>query len=345
MSNWVLVTGGAGYIGSHTCVELLEAGYSVVVLDNFCNSSPESIRRVQQLAPGEITVVEGDVCDRSVLDGIFARFPIYATIHFAGLKAVGESVREPLRYYETNVRGSLVLAQAMKASGVRRLVFSSSATVYGDPEAVPVPESARFAPASPYGKSKAMVEQILSDLAIADPSWHVALLRYFNPVGAHPSGDIGEDPHGLPNNLFPYVAQVAVGKLEHLTIHGNDYPTRDGTGERDYIHVVDLARGHVAALKGIDQLQGATAINLGRGIGSTVMEVVRAFEAVCGHALPVRIGPRRSGDVPRYFADPALAKTLLDWRAEYDVERACTDTWRWQSKNPNGFRNERGASR
>lgn len=338
MQSTILVTGGAGYIGSHTCVELLNAGFAVVVVDNFCNSHPEVLERVRRLAPGEMTVVIADVCDRTALDAVFAQHKIDAAIHFAGLKAVGESVAKPERYYRTNVFGALTLVEAMQAAGCNRLVFSSSATVYGDPASNPVPETARFAPESPYGHSKAMVEQMLTDVARANPSWHVALLRYFNPVGAHESGDIGEDPLGPPDNLFPFVAQVAVGRRERVTVHGADYATRDGTGERDYIHVVDLARGHLAALSHLDRLKGATAINLGRGIGSTVLEVLHAFEKACGHPVNHVIGPRRPGDVARYFADPTLAERLLDWRAEYDIERACVDTWRWQSQNPDGFK-------
>jgi UDP-glucose 4-epimerase len=334
----VLVTGGAGYIGSHTCVELLNAGFPVVVLDNFRNSHPEAIERVRKLAAGSLKLVTGDVCDSACLERLFAEESIAAVIHFAGLKAVGESVAKPELYYRVNVGGTLTLIEAMLKAQCSRFVFSSSATVYGDPQEVPVPENARFAPESPYGASKAMVERVLTDVAKANPSWRVALLRYFNPVGAHVSGEIGEDPLGPPDNLFPYVAQVAVGKREYLTIHGNDYPTRDGTGERDYIHVVDLARGHVAALDHLDELHAATAINLGRGIGGTVMEVLRAFEKACGHPIKHVVGPRRPGDVARYFADPAQAEKLLGWRAEFDIERACADTWRWQSRYPDGFR-------
>ena len=334
----VLVTGGAGYIGSHTCLELLAAGHSVIAFDNFCNSSPEALRRVAELAPGHLEVVTGDVCSRTALNHLFERFEIDAVIHFAGLKAVGESVAEPLRYYQNNVYGTMLLCEAMAAAGVYRLVFSSSATVYGDPDRVPVPESAALRPESPYGRSKMIVEEICCDLARSDARWHIGLLRYFNPVGAHASGEIGEDPQGVPNNLLPYVAQVAVGKLAQLTIHGSDYATRDGTGERDYIHVVDLARGHLAALNHIDQLTGAVAINLGRGVGTTVMEVLDAFEKACGRPVAYSIGPRRPGDVARYFADPTLAASLLGWRAEFDIARACIDGWRWQSKNPEGYR-------
>jgi UDP-glucose 4-epimerase len=269
---------------------------------------------------------------------VFARHQISAVIHFAGLKSVGESTAKPERYYRTNVGGTVTLVEAMMNAGCERLVFSSSATVYGDPESNPVPETARLAPENPYGHSKAMVEQMLIDVARANPRWRVALLRYFNPVGAHPSGEIGEDPLGPPDNLFPYVAQVAVGRRERVTVHGDDYPTRDGTGERDYIHVVDLARGHLAALSCLDSLQGATAINLGRGIGSTVFEVLHAFEKACGHPVNHVVGPRRPGDVARYFADAALAARVLGWHAEYDIERACVDTWRWQSRNPDGFK-------
>lgn len=338
MASHILVTGGAGYIGSHTCVELLGAGFVPVIVDNLCNSHREAVRRIERIAGKAPVFVEADVRDGTALDRVFAEHPIDAVIHFAGLKAVGESVAQPLMYYDNNVAGTLVLADAMKRADVKRFVFSSSATVYGDPHALPIREDFPIQTTNPYGSSKAMVERVLSDLVVADPSWRVALLRYFNPVGAHASGLIGEDPAGIPNNLMPYVAQVAVGKLQRLTVHGDDYPTRDGTGERDYIHVVDLARGHLAALEHLDALGGVEAINLGTGRGSTVKEMVAAFEKASDRHVDFVVGPRRPGDIAQCYADASLAAARLGWRAEYDLERMCVDAWRWQSGNPNGYR-------
>ncbi|MEO8938839.1 MAG: UDP-glucose 4-epimerase GalE [Burkholderiaceae bacterium] len=338
MSLHILVTGGAGYIGSHTCVELMAAGFTPVIVDNLVNSNREAVRRIERIAGRAPIFVEADVRDAAALDAIFAAYPIDAVIHFAGLKAVGESVAKPLLYYDNNVNGTLVLIDAMRRAKVGRFVFSSSATVYGDPHALPIREDFPIQTTNPYGASKAMVERILTDVAAVDPSWRVALLRYFNPVGAHESGLIGEDPAGIPNNLMPYVAQVAVGKLQRLTVHGDDYPTRDGTGERDYIHVVDLARGHLAALEHLDGLGGVEAINLGTGRGSTVKEMVAAFEVASGRPIACVVGPRRPGDIAQCYADASLAATRLGWRAGFDLDRMCVDAWRWQSGNPNGYR-------
>ena len=337
MSQTVLVTGGAGFIGSHTCVELLAAGFEVVVIDNLVNAKRAVFGRVAEIAGRELAFVEADVRDAAALDGIFAKWRIDAVIHFAGLKAVGESVRAPLLYYDNNVAGALELLAAMQRAGCKRLVFSSSATVYGDPSACPIAEDAPIRPTNPYGSTKAMIERILMDLAASDPAWKIALLRYFNPVGAHPSGRIGEDPQGIPNNLMPYVAQVAVGKLERLTVHGTDYPTRDGTGERDYIHVVDLAQGHVAALAGLERLSGAVPINLGTGRSVTVLEMVRAFGAAAGREIPYGTGPRRPGDIACCYADANRARALLGWQARLGLERMCADGWRWQQGNPAGY--------
>jgi UDP-glucose 4-epimerase len=334
----LLVTGGAGYIGSHTVLELLAAGRDVLVLDNLCNSSRESLRRVAELAGREPAFVQGDVRDRALLDRIFSDTPIEGVVHFAGLKAVGESVREPLRYYDTNVAGSLALAGSMAAAGVRRLVFSSSATVYGDPARVPIDETCpKGTPANPYGASKLMTERILQDLARSDPRWSIALLRYFNPVGAHPSGRIGEDPQGIPNNLLPYIAQVAVGRLERLSVFGGDYPTADGTGVRDYIHVVDLAQGHLAALDYLDAHPGAHVWNLGTGAGYSVLDMIRAFEAASSRPIPYTIAPRRAGDIAACWADPDKARRELGWQARLGLPRMMEDTWRWQSRNPRGY--------
>lgn len=334
----ILVTGGAGYIGSHTCLELLRKSYSVVVLDNFCNSKRTSLRRVEKLTGSEIRVVQGDVRDRSLLRKLFLDYPIDAVIHFAGLKAVGESVQQPLSYYDNNVAGSIALTEVMVECGVKTLVFSSSATVYGDPVSVPIREDFPVGPATnPYGRSKLMVEEICRDLAVADPTWRIALLRYFNPVGAHESGMIGEDPTGIPNNLMPFIAQVASGRREELNIFGNDYPTPDGTGIRDYIHVTDLALGHLAALQALPEMNGVITVNLGTGQGYSVLEMVRAFEAASGKKVPYRIVPRRPGDIGVCYADPALAMSLLGWRAERGIEAMCRDTWRWQTMNPEGY--------
>ncbi len=337
MPQTILVTGGAGYIGSHTCVELLERGYSVVILDNLCNSKREVVRRIAAIAGRAPMFIEGDARDGALLARIFAQHKPHAVVHFAGLKAVGESVAKPLLYYDNNVGSTLRILEAMQASACRRLVFSSSATVYGEPDAVPLIESAPLRPENPYGRTKLMVEDILRDLASSEKGWHFALLRYFNPVGAHASGMIGEDPSGIPNNLMPYVTQVAVGRRERLTIFGSDYDTRDGTGERDYIHVLDLAAGHVAAIERIDSLDGAVAINLGTGRGTTVLELVAAFGRASGAPIPYTLGARRAGDVASYFADPGYARTVLGWQAKLDVERMCADSWRWQSNNAEGY--------
>ena len=326
----ILITGGAGYIGSHTCVELLAAGYNLVVIDNFSNSKPDVLRRVEQISGRTLTFEEVDIRDRGALRDVFRHHAIDAVIHFAGLKAVGESVSQPLRYYDNNISGSVALFEVMAESGVKTLVFSSSATVYGDPDSVPIREDFPLSATNPYGRSKLMLEEILRDLSRSDETWHIALLRYFNPVGAHESGIIGEDPNGLPNNLMPYITQVAVGKLPELSVFGNDYPTPDGTGVRDYIHVVDLARGHLAALQAIDGKSGVTTVNLGTGQGYSVLDVVSAFEKASGHPVPYRIVDRRPGDVAQCYADPALAHELLGWKAEKDLDAMCRDSWRWQ---------------
>ncbi|WP_323845670.1 UDP-glucose 4-epimerase GalE [Microbulbifer magnicolonia] len=337
----ILVTGGAGYIGSHTCVELLAAGWEPVVVDNLCNSSAEALHRVEAIAGRQVPFYQVDIGDAAGLREIFSRHEIEAVIHFAGLKAVGESVAQPLRYYENNVSGTLTLCQVMAEFGVRQLIFSSSATVYGDPVSVPIREDFPTGATNPYGASKLMVENILRDLCAAPGSqWRVSLLRYFNPIGAHESGTIGEDPRGIPNNLLPYVAQVAVGRLPQLQVFGDDYDTVDGTGVRDYIHVVDLARGHLAALEMLRRTEtadGCYTHNLGTGRGSSVLEIVRAFERASGREVPYRIVPRRPGDIAACYADPALAEQELGWKAEYDLERMVQDTWRWQSQNPNGY--------
>lgn len=333
----ILVTGAAGYIGSHTCVELLNDGYAVVALDNFCNSSREALRRVERITDTQVTLYDADIRDRAALDRILREHRIDAVIHFAGLKAVGESVAQPLVYFENNVGGSITLLQSLAQANVKRFVFSSSATVYGDPESVPIEESARLSVTNPYGRSKLMVEQVLADLQQSDPSWAIGVLRYFNPAGAHPSGLIGEDPRGIPNNLTPYVAQVAAGRRERLSVFGGDYPTADGTGVRDYIHVVDLARGHLAALTKLFDSGDSFTVNLGTGNGYSVLEVVRAFEKASGRTIAYDIVARRPGDIATCFANPALARHLLGWQAEKDIDAMCTDHWRWQSQNPHGF--------
>ena len=333
----ILVTGGAGYIGSHTVVQLAEAGYRVVVFDNFCNSSDESIKRVEEITGKKISLVEGDIRNREDLREAFGRYPIDAVIHFAGLKAVGESVEKPLKYYDYNVHGTIALCETMQEFGCKSIVFSSSATVYGDPATTPIKEGFPLSATNPYGRSKLFIEEILRDLYLSDSDWHIVLLRYFNPVGAHPSGQIGEDPNGIPNNLMPFIAQTAVGKREHLNVFGDDYNTPDGTGVRDYIHVVDLARGHLNALKKINRFDGVTTVNLGTGKGYSVLEVVKAFEKASGRKVPYVIAPRRSGDIATCFADPAYARKVLDWEAEKDIQAMCEDHWRWQSKNPNGY--------
>ncbi len=334
-----LVTGGAGYIGSHTCVELLSAGGDVVVLDDLSNASPEAVRRIEALAGRPLRAfIQGDVRDAALLETVFGTHPVEAVIHFAAKKAVGESVAQPLAYYDNNLLGLMRLLQAMDAAACRRIVFSSSATVYGDPASVPIDESFPTMATNPYGWTKLMGEQILRDLAVSDPRWNIVLLRYFNPVGAHASGRIGEDPDGLPNNLMPFVSQVAVGRLQRLRVFGNDYPTPDGTGVRDYIHVVDLALGHLKALERIEALPGVTTLNLGTGRGYSVLEMVRAFEQASGRAVPFDIVDRRPGDVAACWADPNRAAEVLGWRAERDLAAMCEDAWRWQSSNPQGYR-------
>ena len=334
-----LVTGGAGYIGSHTCVELLAAGQEVVVVDDLSNASPEALRRVEELSGRSLRAfVQGDVRNAELLAQVFATHEVDAVIHFAASKAVGESVAQPLAYYDNNLGGLITLLQVMEVAGCRRMVFSSSATVYGDPARVPIDEGFPTTATNPYGWTKLMGEQILRDLAASDERWKVILLRYFNPVGAHASGRIGEDPDGLPNNLMPYVSQVAVGKLPRLRVFGDDYPTPDGTGVRDYIHVVDLALGHLKALECIDALPGVTTLNLGTGRGYSVLEMLRAFEAACGRVVPFEVVARRAGDIAACWADPALAQQILGWRAERDLVTMCADAWRWQSRNPQGYR-------
>ncbi len=333
----VLLTGGAGYIGSHTAVECLEAGHEVVVFDNLSNSSVKSLERVAKITGRQAAFVEGDIRDRAALRRLFERHTIDAVVHFAGLKAVGESVEKPLLYYDNNIGGSVALFEVMAEAGVKTVVFSSSATVYGDPASVPITEEFSLSATNPYGRSKLVIEEILRDVAHADEGWTVALLRYFNPVGAHASGLIGEDPRGIPNNLMPYIAQVAVGRRSHLNVFGGDYPTPDGTGVRDYIHVVDLARGHLAALNRMQALQGVHTWNLGTGRGVSVLEMVRAFEAASGRPVPYNIVGRRPGDVAQCWADPARAAHDLGWRAVHDLARMCEDTWRWQSENPEGY--------
>lgn len=335
----ILVTGGAGYIGSHTTLALLQAGHGVVILDNLCNSSAESLKRVAQLVGRAPVFVQGDIRDRVLLDSLFTKHSIHAVLHFAGLKAVGESVVRPLRYYDNNVHGSQVLLQAMADAGVFSLVFSSSATVYGEPKKMPISEACPLGqPTNPYGRSKLMVEDMLRDVAVSDPRWRIAILRYFNPVGAHESGLIGEDPNGIPNNLLPYISQVAVGKLPKLAVFGNDYPTHDGTGVRDYIHVVDLAEGHLLALNALETRTGAHVWNLGTGQGYSVIDMVQAFEAACGKLVPYSIGPRRPGDVATCYADPTKAECELGWKAKRSLPEMMRDAWCWQQMNPSGYR-------
>lgn len=333
----ILVTGGAGYIGSHTILELLDAGFSVLAADNFSNSSPEVIVRLRELADMPFDFVRCELTDPIETERLFEQHEIDAVIHFAGLKAVGESVEKPLDYYHNNLFSTLNVLLSMRRHNVKQIVFSSSATVYGEPESVPIREDFPLSVTNPYGRSKLMIEDILRDAHHADQTLRVCLLRYFNPFGAHASGRIGEDPNGVPNNLTPYIAQVAVGKREALNVFGNDYPTRDGTGVRDYIHVCDLARGHVAALNKLAKGDGLYTYNLGTGRGYTVFEVLRAYEKACGKTLPYRIAARRAGDIAACYADPSKAKAELNWEAEYDLDRMCADSWRWQSHNPNGF--------
>ncbi len=333
----ILVTGGTGYIGSHTVVELLAAGKDVLILDNYANSSPKVLERIAKISGRRPAFREGDIRDVDGLRALFAAHRIEAVIHFAGLKAVGESVEQPLTYYDNNVNGTLCLLQAMRQAGVRRLVFSSSATVYGDPHHVPIREDFPLQATNPYGRSKLMVEEMLRDLQRAEADWQIAILRYFNPVGAHPSGLIGENPNGIPNNLMPFVAQVAVGKRAQLSVFGDDYPTPDGTGVRDYIHVVDLAQGHLAALAALARSGQSLTVNLGTGQGYSVLDMVRAFEAASGRPVPYQIVARRAGDIATCYADPQLAGELLGWQARRGIGEMCADAWRWQSKNPDGL--------
>ena len=334
----ILVTGGAGFIGSHTCVELLEAGYEVVVVDNLYNASRKSMDRIEQITGKKPVFYEADILDREALNKIFEKEQIDSVIHFAGLKAVGESVAKPIEYYYNNIAGTLVLCDVMRNHNVKNIVFSSSATVYGDPAFIPITEECpKGKITNPYGQTKGMLEQVLEDIHVSDPEWNVILLRYFNPIGAHKSGLIGEDPKGIPNNLVPYVAQVAIGKLECLGVFGDDYDTPDGTGVRDYIHVVDLAKGHVAAIKKLEEKKGVLIYNLGTGKGYSVLDVVHAFEKACGKKIPYAVKPRRPGDIATCYADPAKAKAELGWEAENGIEEMCADSWRWQSMNPNGY--------
>ena len=334
----VLLTGGAGYIGSHTAIELIEAGHDVVIVDNLANSSAEAVKRVEEIVERSLPFYETDVRDKAALLDIFTKEQPDAVIHFAGLKAVGESVAKPIEYYDNNLTSSLVLLDVMRETGVKKLVFSSSATVYGTPSELPLTEESTVGVGitNPYGQTKYMIEQIIQDTGAADPTFEATILRYFNPVGAHHSGKIGEDPNGLPNNLLPFVSQVAVGKLEKVGGFGNDYDTPDGTGVRDYIHVVDLARGHVRALE--HSQSGTTVFNLGTGAGTSVLELIASFSKSCGHDIPYEIRSRRPGDIASCYADPAKAEELLGWTAEYDINRACEDSWRWQSQNPNGYK-------
>lgn len=334
----ILVTGGAGYIGSHTCVELLNAGYEVVVVDNLCNSCKESLKRVEEITGKSVKFYEADLLDKDALENIFNKEDIDSVIHFAGLKAVGESVAKPLEYYHNNITGTLILCDVMRNAGVKNIVFSSSATVYGDPAFVPITEECpKGEVTNPYGWTKSMLEQILTDLHTADTEWNVVLLRYFNPIGAHKSGRIGENPKGIPNNLIPYITQVAVGKLQCLGVFGNDYDTPDGTGVRDYIHVVDLALGHVKAIEKIQKKEGVSIYNLGTGKGYSVLDIVKAFEKACGKEIPYEIKDRRPGDIAACYADPAKAKSELGWEAKRGLEEMCEDSWRWQSGNPDGY--------
>ncbi|KAF7724843.1 UDP-glucose-4-epimerase [Apophysomyces ossiformis] len=333
----VLVTGGAGYIGSHTVIELLNENHSVVIIDNLTNSSYEAIRRIEKITGKKVIFYKADILDKKALLEIFKRHSIWAVVHFAGLKAVGESTQIPLDYYYTNITGTVTLLQAMKESNVKNIVFSSSATVYGDPSIIPIPETCPTGSTNPYGRTKLFIEHIIRDLCTAEKDWNAALLRYFNPAGAHPSGILGENPLGVPNNLMPFLAQVAIGKREFLSVFGNDYPTKDGTAIRDYIHVVDLAKGHLAALKKLNDDIGCVEYNLGTGQGNTVLEMVQAFSKAVGRDLPYKIVERRAGDVTNLTANPAKANAELNWKAEATIEESCASLWNWQSKNPNGL--------
>lgn len=335
----ILVTGGAGYIGSHTCVELLNEGYEVVIMDNLYNSSQKAVDRIQEISGKSVTFYKTDILDKEGMQEIFDKEKIDAVIHFAGLKAVGESVQKPLEYYHTNIAGTLNLCDVMRDHGVKNIIFSSSATVYGDPAQIPITEECpKGTPTNPYGWTKWMLEQILTDIHTADSEWNVILLRYFNPIGAHKSGKIGEDPKGIPNNLLPYVAQVAIGKLECVGVFGDDYDTPDGTGVRDYIHVVDLAKGHVKAIKKLSDKDGVNVYNLGTGKGFSVLQVIKAFEKACGHEIPYQIKPRRAGDIATCYSQCDKAKAELDWEAEFGIEEMCADSWNWQSRNPEGYK-------
>ena len=333
----ILVTGGTGYIGSHTVVELLARGEQVLILDNLCNSSLKVLERIESITGKRPGFVKADIRDKDALQAVFNEHRIGSVVHFAGLKAVGESVAQPLAYYDNNVSGTANLLQVMAEAGVRRLVFSSSATVYGDPHSVPIREDFPLHATNPYGRTKLMIEEMLRDLALSDPIWRIAILRYFNPVGAHASGLIGESPNGVPNNLMPFVAQVAVGRRTELSVFGSDYPTADGTGVRDYIHVVDLALGHLAALDELARSSGTLTVNLGTGQGYSVLDMVRAFEQASGRSVPYRLVDRRPGDIASCYADPVLAEKILGWRAKRSIEEMCADTWRWQAGNPEGL--------
>lgn len=334
----VLVTGGAGYIGSHTCIELSEAGYEFVVYDNLSNSSREAINRVEKIIGKKVPFVYGDIRDKDALQEVFDTYDIDSVIHFAGLKAVGESVEKPLEYYDNNVCGSIALLEVMKENGCKKIIFSSSATVYGDPKTTPIKEDFPLSATNPYGQSKLFIEEILRDVYVSDSEFKIIILRYFNPVGAHKSGLIGEDPNGEPNNLMPYIAQVAVGKREYLSIFGNDYNTPDGTGVRDYIHVTDLAQGHVQALDKIRDIKEVLTVNLGTGKGYSVLEMLKAFEKASGKKIPYKFAPRRPGDIAKCYADPSYAKEMLGWEAKRGIKEMCEDTWRWQQKNPEGYK-------
>ena len=335
----ILVTGGAGFIGSHTCVELLDSGYEVVVVDNLCNSSKESLKRVEKITGKSVKFYEADIADKDAMNKVFEENDISCVIHFAGLKAVGESVQKPLEYYQNNISGTLNMCEVMRNHGVKNIIFSSSATVYGDPASVPITEKfPKGQCANPYGWTKSMLEQILTDIQFADKEWNVILLRYFNPIGAHKSGLIGEDPNGIPNNLMPYVMKVAIGQLPQVNVFGNDYPTPDGTGVRDYIHVVDLAKGHVKAIEKIEENPGVKIYNLGTGKGYSVLDVINNVSKAVGKEIPYVIAERRAGDIAECYADPALAKEELGWEAQYGMKEMCEDSWNWQQKNPNGYR-------
>lgn len=334
----ILVTGGAGYIGTHTLIELLQAEHQVVVYDNLCNSSQTALERVEEISGRKVDLIQADICDRQSLDRVFSTYEIDAVIHFAGLKAVGESVEKPLSYYQNNVSGTATLCEAMSAAGVKQLVFSSSATVYGDPQSLPIREDAATGATNPYGRTKLFIEEMLRDLSISDPAWRIALLRYFNPVGSHPSGLIGEDPQGIPNNLFPFITQVAIGQRQALSVFGDDYATIDGTGVRDYIHVVDLARGHLCALERQNSTPGLLTVNLGTGQGYSVLEMIKAFANASGCDIPYQIVARRPGDIASCYADPSLAHEELGWKAEKGLDEMCRDGWNWQSRNPHGYK-------